>query len=346
MRKLATADGFKAILLFVAELNGYKKGNVTDKEVFGWKCFLARTIPHEPHEAIWAKRLYKELAGFQIAVLEGKDYYWSVPVELDVGASMLQIIGALLGDRQLLTVTNVISGGELSDPWGQIDGVSRSKAKKVLMRQLYGSSQSAAEILEAFEEDYTPDDIIRLEEGLHSGAYGVANRFKQFLIKNCNLAPVINPVVNEEQLEVPCNRHHIHGERPVAYKVVDSKGDIKTLVHWNTVKSPDLKSFKRWVVTGLIHALDSQIVDAIMAKLDWALDIHDAVICNPEDVWTVRKLYAKELTNIYNNRQSILNSYFKSIGIRATPAVQKEWSMIAKEVDTVETFNCSMWAMK
>jgi hypothetical protein len=167
-----------------------------------------------------------------------------------------------------------------------------------------------------------------------------------FLIKNCNLAPVINPVVNEEQLEVPCNRHHIHGERPVAYKVVDSKGDIKTLVHWNTVKSPDLKSFKRWVVTGLIHALDSQIVDAIMAKLDWALDIHDAVICNPEDVWTVRKLYAKELTNIYNNLQSILNSYFKSIGIRATPAVQKEWSMIAKEVDTVETFNCSMWAMK
>lgn len=259
---------------------------------------------------------------------------------------MLQIIGALLGDRQLLTITNVLSDGTLKDPWGQIDGVSRSKSKMVLMRQLYGSGQSAAAILDAFDEDYTADDIIRLEAGLHSGAYGVANRFKQFLIKNCNLSNTIYPVVNGEQLEVPCNRHHIHGEKPVIYNVVDNQIKLRKLVHWKTVKSPNLKAFKRWVVTGLIHSLDGQIVNNIMAQLDWGVDIHDAVICNPEDVHLVRELYAKELTKVYNNRQTILNEYFSSIGIKATKEVKQEWQDLVGMIDKVDNFECSMWAMK
>lgn len=86
MRKQATEKGFKAILLFIAELNGYKSGDIKDKEDFGFKCYLNRTLPHEPHEAIWAERLYKELAGYQVSLIENKPYYWSVPVELDVGA--------------------------------------------------------------------------------------------------------------------------------------------------------------------------------------------------------------------------------------------------------------------
>jgi hypothetical protein len=62
----------------------------------------------------------------------------------------------------------------------------------------------------------------------------------------------VYPVVWGESLEVPCNRYHVHGEKPVHYKVLDNRGKKADLVHWDTVKTPDLKSFKRWTVTGLV----------------------------------------------------------------------------------------------
>jgi hypothetical protein len=346
MRKIATKIGQEAIFLFIAELNGYKVGTTDGKLEFGKKCWVAGARPHDPQELIWAERLYKELYGYEIALLEGKDYYWSVPIELDVAASMLQIIGALLGDKQLLTITNVLTDGELNDPWGQINNVVRSKSKMVLMRQLYGSGQSAADILDAFEEDYTAQDIINLEQGLSTGAYGVANAFKTFIIKNCNLAPVIYPKVWNDQLEVPCNRHHVHGEKPIVYSMLNSKGSVQKLVHWQTESTPDTKAFKRWTVTGLIHGIDAQIVNNIMDKLDWAFDVHDAVICNPEDALKVRKLYAKELKAVYDNRETILNNYFRSVGIKATPDVKAEWKALKERIESVEHFECSMWAMK
>jgi hypothetical protein len=252
MRKIATKSGQESILLFVAELNGYKKGNVKGKLAYGEQCWIEGKLPHEPHEMIWAERLYKELYQYEIAQIEGKDYYWTTPIELDVAASMLQIIGALLGDSQLLTITNCISNGELNDPWGQIETVHRSKTKCVLMPQIYGSGQAAAKLLDQEDEDYTAQEVIDLEAGLNTGAYGVANAFKRFLIAHCNMKEVVYPVVWGESLEVPCNRYHVHGEKPVHYKVLNNKGKQADLVHWDTVKTPDLKSFKRWTVTGLV----------------------------------------------------------------------------------------------
>jgi hypothetical protein len=346
MRKLATKQGQEAILLFVAELNGYKKGNVKDKLVYGEQCWIENKLPHEPHERIWAERMYKELYLYEIAQIEGKDYYWSAPIELDVAASMLQIIGALLGDEQLLTITNCISDGTLNDPWGQIPTVSRKKTKAVLMPQIYGSSKAASQLLDDAEEGYTAEEIIDLEAGINKGAYGVANAFKRFLIANCNMKEVVYPVVKGEKLEVPCNRHHVHGEKPVLYKVVDNKAKLRNLVHWNTVKTADLKAFKRWTVTGLVHGLDARILDFILTHLDWAVDIHDAVICNPEDAMKIRIMYADQLNEIYENRQEILNEYFKSVGVRATLKVKEEWEELKRKVTPVEGFKCSLWAMK
>jgi hypothetical protein len=347
MRKLATTEGFNAILLFVAELNGYKSGNVIDKQNYGFKCYLEETIPHEPHEAIWAKRAYKELAGFQISQLEGTNYYWSMPIELDVGASMLQIMGALLGDEGLLRITNVISDSTLNDPWGQIENVSRTPTKDVVMRWGYGSSQSATRILDAKKRKYTAEDVLALDKGLKTGPYAVLNAFKNFLISNCSLSETIYPVVWNDQLEVPCNRHHTKGDKPIIYSMLNNKGKLQRLIHWKTVKEADVKSFRRWVVTGLIHGIDSQIVNAIMAQMDWAIDIHDAVICNPEDATKVRKLYAEQLEAVYTNRQSILNNYFASIGIKSTNKTKLEWAKLKSMITPIEgEFKCSMWAMK
>jgi hypothetical protein len=56
-RKLATTVGYEAILLFVAELNGYKSGTVEGKLAFGKTCWLDNLQPHEIHERVWANRL-------------------------------------------------------------------------------------------------------------------------------------------------------------------------------------------------------------------------------------------------------------------------------------------------
>lgn len=345
-RKVATAKGMDAILLFVGELNGYKSGNAQSKLEFGTECWLNNILPHELHEAMWCERLYKELYAFEISKIEGTEYKWKTPIELDQAASVLQTIGILLGDAKLLTATNVLSDGTLNDPWGLIPTVNRGKGKKVLMRQIYGSNQSAADILDAFDDEYTAQEIIDIEEGINTGAYGVANALKRFIIGNCNLSDTIYPVVWEEQLEVPCNRHHVHGEKPVVYSVPNDKGYGK-LIHWNTVKTPDLKSFKRWTMTGLCHSLDSRYIDRIMEVLDWGIDIHDAVICNPEDGLLVRSTYAQVLVEVHRDRESILNDYFASVGIKATPKVKEEWAKLKQLITPLpEDFKPSMWAMK
>lgn len=346
-RKLATNIGYEAILLFVAELNGYKSGTVEGKLAFGHSCWLNETQPHEVHERVWANRLYKELYGYTLSNMEGTDYYWSVPIELDASASMLQYIGILLGDKSCLEATNVISEGKLNDPWNLVSGVDRKLTKPVIMRQLYGSSKSARAILDDFEMEYTAQEIEDLEEGLHTGAYGVANALKSFIIGNANMQPVMHPVVWKEQLEVPCNRHHREGEKPTIYSVIAADGTDTKLIHWNTIEVPNLKSFKRWTMTGLIHSLDSRVIDLVMQKLDWAIDIHDAVIINPEDAMLVRTAYAEALEMVYADRESILNDYFASIGIKSTEKTQREWTALKALVTPLDTpFKASIWAVK
>ena len=345
-RKVATSAGAKNVYLFIAELNGYKVGTVDGKVMFGQDCWLTNTLPYELHESMWCQRLYKELDGYTESVLDGTEFKWSVPLELDSRASLLQYIGILLNDADLLTATSVLSEGELNDPWGLTAGVDRGKAKMVLMRKLYGSSRDSASILKSFQEEYSEDDIHALETELNTGAYGKANLLKEFIIGNCNMTEVMNPVVWGEQLHVPCNRHHSVGDKPVVYTAVNEKGLNQKIVHWKTVKVADLKSFKRWTMTGLIHSLDSRVIDKVMQTISWGIDIHDAVICGPEDVNTVRSTCADSLDALHADRSSILNDYFKSVGIKATPKAQKEWNDIMSQVNQVDTFKCSMWAMK
>jgi hypothetical protein len=215
------------------------------------------------------------------------------------------------------------------------------------MRQLYGSSQSSAAILDAFDEEYTAQEIQDLEEGLHVGAYGVANALKSFIIGNCNLKDVIHPVVWGEQLEVPCNRHHREGDKPTIYSAVAANGRDCQLIHWDTIEVPNLKSFKRWTMTGLIHSLDSRVIDLVMQKLDWGIDIHDAVIVSPEDAMIVRQAYAEALEKVYNDRESILNDYFASIGIVSNEKTRREWSALKALITPLDKpFKASIWAVK
>ena len=112
----ASDKGARAIFLFIAELNGFKKGKVSEKEAFGLECYLTGALHDldadveedrkEMHENIWLERLYDDLDLYyqlsdtpvskQLALAKGTtdallnnqltNHQWSTPIELDASA--------------------------------------------------------------------------------------------------------------------------------------------------------------------------------------------------------------------------------------------------------------------
>lgn len=88
----ATEAGAQAIYLFIAELHGFKKGSVIDKEIFGLLCYQQHKVHDldlskeedrkQLYENIWLERLYNELDNFYSTDC----YEWKVPIELDASA--------------------------------------------------------------------------------------------------------------------------------------------------------------------------------------------------------------------------------------------------------------------
>ena len=118
--------------------------------------------------------------------------------------------------------------------------------------------------------------------------------------------------------------------------------------HTRTKRVADLDQFRRYFVTLLIHNLDSQVADSIMSKVmdkyGWGIDIHDAFLVNPEAADDVRTWYAQAITDIYDNRASILANYFQSIGIGAE--AQSNWERVKQMVKPINGFKCRKMALK
>ena len=98
------------------------------------------------------------------------------------------------------------------------------------------------------------------------------------------------------------------------------------------------------------HNLDSQVMDKVArktyVKYNFCIDIHDAAVISPIAAADVRRWYAEEITKIYQNREVILQDYFKSIGI--TAASQEAWEAVKASVVPLEDpdFECSIWTLK
>lgn len=365
----------KNIMLFIAELNNFKNGTPEAKLAYGTACYINNKLHHldelvesdrkEMHVNIWLERLYADLdqaysidsdnMSRTLAVQVGTvpvDYKWSVPIELDASASMLQYMGALLGDARLLEMTNCTTDLGLTDPWGTVDGVPRSALKKVFTPRLYGSMQDARTLLE--REDVSKEDIvnyvplIRKEEKL--GAFGAANCFKDFIIKHCQPSEDMTVTIGSEDFNIKCNRYKSLGDHQEWFKFLDSaSGKEKVVPHYVTKQVPDLVAFKRYFVTLLVHNLDSQVADAVSEKTydkyGWIIPIHDAFLVPPQAAEDVRQWYAEEITAIYQARKSILSNYFASIGI--TGSAQADWEALqAMAVPVSENFVCSPYALK
>lgn len=119
MKKILDKHGVRAVMLFIAELNGFKSGTVKAKAHFGLHCWLTSRL-HEPdysteegrseaHENIWLERIYDQLDKHFNALpiikrkaLEDREallllasrhlesiHQWDVPLELDASALTL-----------------------------------------------------------------------------------------------------------------------------------------------------------------------------------------------------------------------------------------------------------------
>ena len=375
----ATLKGVEAIALFVAELNGYKAGpSMEDKYHYGIKCWMSNklhalnlTIEKERkdlYENIWLERMYKDLdnafslvgidgdiqkamylAGMDVELELDENYSWTVPVELDCAASMLQIMGVLLNDYDLCNATNMIEG-ELTDPWSVV-GLTRKMVKIAATPMLYGSSKQCHELWQADEEiSYDLDDVKTYNEALSTGYLAKANAFKNFLINNAQPTEVMQIHLWEDKFEVHCNRYKQVGETTKAFDIFDTNSQaIKRIFHTTTKGVADLDQFRRYFPTLCVHGIDSQIMNSLaeycMDEFGWAIDIHDAIIVDPEVAHLVRAKYSEIIGVIHKNRKEILANYFKSIGIRGT--AQKQWEDLqAMVVPLPDDFVCGPMAMK
>jgi hypothetical protein len=272
-----------------------------------------------------------------------EDFMWTVPIELDATASMLQIEGALLNHLPFLDRTNCC-GEILKDIW-TFPGIPRNQFKKAMTPILYGSSKQCNHLWKNAKIKYTRKQVVAFEKEVSIGEMAVANEFQKFLINESN--PEVNMTLHsmDEFYEVECNRYTNEGDYQVKYMAYDTESDGPlTIYHTHTKRVPDLQQFKRFFPTGLIHNLDSQVANQVCLALLWVISIHDAFLVNPMEANKTRAEYCKMINKIYARREEILMNYFKSIGIDSSSATA--WKRVTDKVIPADGFVCQPSALK
>ncbi len=369
-QNVATKAGLRNKYLFIAELLGYKQGNVSGKVNFGRKAYFNRTnIDYEEidldelPEYIWLERLYDELddilnmdnwknratigryrngkismteAAKKLEIFTGKKWY--VTIEIDVSASVILMNGLILNHAPFLEKCNAI-GNTLSDPWSH-DVITNRIQMKTIMRKCYGSSMPANQMWQEMNIPFTAEEALAFEQELETGPLAVADKFKDFIIQNVKPQETMELNLNNQSFTIKCNKHYNVGDITNIFDFYDTNtNSIRRIHNTNTIKKADLKAFKLWFVTGLIHGLDSQIIDntadAVMDAYDFCIDIHDALILDAEATDYARDIYCSgrnksepSLEQIHRDRNSILSNYFTSIGI--APSKINEWNTDVK----------------
>jgi len=296
-----------------------------------------------------AGKLLDDALSAERAVMSRSTHKWTVPVEIDMSASVLGYIGLLLGHKPFMERTNMI-GDTLTDAWAHKTITNRLQFKSI-MRQCYGSQLSAKDMWKAMKIPFTQEEVVAFNAEIETGDIAVAIKFKDFCINNCNMQPTMKFDSYDEQYIVPCNKFHNIGNKTIKYSLYDTYSNrIKTVTHTDTVKKPDLNRFKKFTVTGLIHNRDSIRIDATVLKVmdvfGWCIDIHDALVLCAEAATFGRNEYAKGLESDYKNRNKILTAYFKSIGIKAS--AMKEWreEVVPHIIPFKGEFSCNPLVLK
>lgn len=373
-RNQATIKGLESKLMFIAQLNGFKKGSKQAKIQQGWEQYLTNTFhdveynettEEEVFENIWLQRLYTDLDNafgnsYKLRIAKQRaskgrftipytgiplvTYKWEVPIEIDMSASVLGYIGLLLNHKPFLDRCS-ITEGDLCDAWAH-DIITNRKQFKTIMRQCYGSQMSAQDMWKEMDIPYTQAEVNAFNNEMATGDIAVAIAFKDFIINNAQMQEEIQLHVLNEKVTTYCNKFHNVGETTTVFDLYDTNTDTIRQIHNTSIKQiPDLKSFKRYAVTGLIHNLDGQVMDnatdATINQYGFCLPIHDAMILCCEAADYARDIYANgrtpeepSLKYIHTNRNSILQNYFRSLNIPASAI--KDWNKVKQVVQPLE----------
>lgn len=385
-RNNCTYEGLTNKYLFIAQLCGFKSGTVEDKINFGRQCYYTEAHTHDEVEDIWLQRTYidihnaidnkfkfkrlKEayakfstyangtkwhrarattlaivLANAETQAIVANNYKWQVPIEIDMSASILGYYGLLLGHKPYLNRCN-ITMGTLTDAWGHYIITNREQFK-TSMRSMYGSQMSAKDMWNEMGIEYTEEQVIAFQYELEHGDFAPAMAMKDFIINNARMQPQMTLVINGESVLTNCNKFHNVGEITTVFDLYDSATNRVRTIHNTSIKQvPDLKSFRRYSVTGIIHNLDAQVMDNTLGltidKYGFAIDIHDALIECCEAVTYTRFIYANgstsfepSLAQIYRERKLILQGYFRSLNIPASAI--KQWEQVMALVVPLDT---------
>lgn len=311
-----TIDGVKVVFAAIAELLGYRGKNIEDKIKFGEASYILRTLPDieemradkdydDLHVRIWLERIYDNLSDID---------NWTVPIEMDALASVIQFIGVLTNDHEYMDRTNMINE-QFKDAW-TVSYCSRNHVKKAMTPRLYGSGKNPKDLWDKNKLEYSQVQLNKIAEEISVGIYANANNFKDFIINNVVPQKKMKVRVWNEEFEIECNRFKWEETVPTTYLVYDSQGNGKLRkVTRNLNRVPDVNQFKRYFVTCLVHNLDSQVADFICNNVNWVLPNHDSFTIHPNDAMEVRQIYTNKMLEIYKNRKKILKDYFNSIGI-------------------------------
>ena len=312
-----TTDGWNCIYAAISELLGYYGKDIEDKIKYGKAMYITRELPsieemeyndnyEDLHIRIMLERIYDNIDTYD-------DTGWMVPIELDALASLIELMAVLTNDYEYMKRTNMI-GTKFDDIW-TVPYCSRNHIKKALTPKLYGSNQHTKALWDKNKLEYTQIQLNKVSEDLSTGIYANANNFKDFIIGKVQPQERMKVKVFNEEFWIECNRFKWEETCQINYAVYTSAQGLLKKITRTVSLVPDLKQFKRFMVTCLLHNLDSQIANKVCLDIDWVISNHDSWTIHPNDAYAVRKSYTDSMYCIYENRHQILEDYFKSIGI-------------------------------
>ena len=352
-RTITTNDreAIEAIYSAIAELSGFKRTRHITKMFAGMVAYKRRDLPQldlateddrkDLHELIWLERIYAQLD----TLFANGSVEWNVPIELDAGMSLAQIVGCITGDERLLNRTNVIQPNKLQDPW-HIDNVRRLSAKKSGTPIFYGSSATVTSLLKKADIDIDKSETKAIRKEFSRGAFSVIKALKDALIKTSDVkTPSYTVLGYNETYTVEVNKSRVIDSELALYKVWDSKKNrIKTFFMHKPIRIPDYKRFKLFMATGFIHNLDSKVADTVCNTVD-TIAIHDAFLCHPLDAPKVGAVYTDQLNQLYTNRAQILMDYRVSIGAIG-PKADKAFRKVEELTQPISNFKACSSALK
>ena len=294
--------------LYIAELVSGFDGDIQRKLANGKQYYAKYKLPtvdkdDDQFEVIWVKRIYAELDAYYA----DNSHKFTTPIELDFSASNMVIIGLLLGHSDYIDHTKYM--------W-QIDGLSKLHVKYAQTPYVFGSSSPIANLWSKNGVEFTNSQLLVMRKEQVHGRFAVANKLKDIIIKHAQPTESIVLHSMKEHYRVECNRYTYVGDTTKQYVVYDSVAKVmKIITHTTTNKVPDLKQFKRYFMTGIIHNIDSQMMNYMVKSVSWVLPIHDAGLVGINEADAFRDSAVDYMNLIYANRNDTLLNYFKSINL-------------------------------